>query len=296
MKSPHQLLRQYNLTPRKSLGQNFLVDASASRRIAQLPDLKMDDTVVEIGAGLGTLTYELSILCERVIAVETDPSLVAVLHQEFEELSNIYVYEGDILQLQPTKLLAVDTPQPEVPFWGSLMQNYVIVANLPYYITAAVIRHMLESAIRPRCMVVTVQREVAERMVAAPGNMSLLSVSTQFYGTPRIVMRLKRGAFYPAPKVDSAVIRLDLYQDPPVPVDDIKMFFAVVRAGFALKRKQLRNSLAAGLKVDPLVVEKSLSDCGIDYRRRAETLSIDEWSDVYRGLYHHISQSQGNKQ
>lgn len=296
MKNPHQLLRQYNLTPRKSLGQNFLIDASASRRIAQLPDLKMDDTVVEIGAGLGTLTYELSILCERVIAVETDPSLVAVLHQEFEELSNIYVYEGDILKLQPTELLAVDTPQPEVALWGSLMQNYVVVANLPYYITAAVIRHMLESDIRPRCMVVTVQREVAERMVAVPGNMSVLSVSTQFYGKPRIEMRLKRGAFYPAPKVDSAVIRLDLYQDPPIPVNNISLFFGVVRAGFALKRKQLRNSLAAGLKLTPLVVEKSLSDCGIDFRRRAETLSMEEWSDVYGGLYHHIRQFHGNKQ
>lgn len=284
MQDPRSLLRQYGLVPRKSLGQNFLVDSSAPQRIVDHAELTKQDTVLEVGAGLGTLTFELAQRCGHVIAVETDPSLVAVLQQEFVGVTNITVIEGDILKLQPAELLSVDIPLKTSPLWGQQMENYVVVANLPYYITAAVIRHILESTIRPRCMVITVQREVAERMVAGQGDMSILSVSTQFYGIPRIVLRLKKGAFYPTPKVDSAVIRLYLYQHPPVAVDNVDLFFRLVRAGFAQKRKQLRNSLSAGLGLAPVYVEKSLSACGLDYKRRAETLNLTEWFAIYQSL------------
>ena len=278
------LLRQYNLFPRKSLGQNFLVDPKAPQRIADHAELSPKDTVIEIGAGLGTLTYELGQRCQRVIAVETDPNLIAVLQHELAEFTTIQVVEGDILKLNPAILIGREVEPQHIPLWGSLVVDYVVTANLPYYITAAVIRHIFESSIRPRCMVVTVQREVAQRMVAQPNDMSLLSVSTQFYSNPRIVMRLKRGAFHPAPKVESAVVRLDLYEHPQVPVNNIPKFFSIVRAGFAQKRKQLRNSLSAGLSISPQDVEEILSQCGVDHRRRAETLSLTEWAKIYDSL------------
>ena len=278
------LLRKYNLLPRKSLGQNFLVDPTAPQRIVDRANLSHEDIVLEIGAGLGTLTYELGQRCQRVFAVETDPQLIAVLQQELAGDTNIKVVKGDILKLDPALLLFEDQAAHQIPLWGTLKRDYVVVANLPYYITAAVIRHIFESSIRPRCMVVTVQREVALRMIAQPNEMSLLSVSTQFYSNPRIVMRLKRGAFHPAPKVESAVVRLDLHENPPVSVDNIPEFFNVIRAGFAQKRKQLRNSLAAGLRLPAAVVEEALSQCGVDHRRRAETLSLAEWSIVYHKL------------
>jgi len=284
MLDARRLLRQYDIVPRKSLGQNFLVDPTAPQRITDCAELASDDTVLEIGAGLGTLTYALALRSQRVIAVETDPTLVAVLKRELGEHTNVTIVEGDILKINPAALLGTVSEVESIPLWGSLVPNYVVVANLPYYITSAVIRHILESTIRPRRMVVTVQREVALRMVAQPDDMSVLSVSTQFYSNPRIVMRLKRGAFHPAPKVESAVVRLDVHENPPVPVDNIQNFFKIVRAGFAQKRKQLRNSLAAGLSLPPAVVEESLSGFGVDYRRRAETLSLPEWSTVYNSL------------
>ena len=278
------LLQQYDLYPRKSLGQNFLVDPTAPVRIADCAEIKREDIVLEIGAGLGTLTYELGQRSQHVIAVETDPLLVAVLRRELVQYTNIKIVEGDILKLDPAHLVDRKESTQQTPLWGLLKQDYVFVANLPYYITAAVIRHIFESSIRPRSMVVTVQREVALRMIAQPNDMSLLSVSTQFYCRPRIVMRLKRGAFHPAPKVESAVVRMDLYEDPPVPVEDIAGFFATIRAGFGQKRKQLRNSLAAGLGIPATIVERTLHQCGVDHRRRAETLSLSEWSVVSHNL------------
>ena len=284
MQDSRTLLRKYNLFPRKSLGQNFLVDPTAPQRIADSAGLSGDDIVIEIGAGLGVLTYELGLRCKRVLAVETDPTLIAVLQQELAEYPAIHVIEGDILKLDPAELLERVEWEYQAPLWGTLVPEYVVVANLPYYITAAVIRHILESRIRPRRVIVTVQREVALRMVAKPGDMSLLSVSIQFYGNPRIVMRLKRGAFYPAPQVESAVVDLELYENPPITVSNISVFFRIVRAGFSQKRKQLRNSLAAGLHLPAPVVQNSLSICDIDHRRRAETLSLAEWADVYKEL------------
>lgn len=284
MLDARSLLRQYNLFPRKSLGQNFLVDPTAPSRIADCAELNDKLTVLEIGAGLGTLTCALALRSHRVVAVETDPTLVAVLQHELAEHPNISIVEGDILKLNPAELLGTVPEGPHSPLWGTLLPDYVVVANLPYYITAAVIRHVLESSVRPRRMVITVQREVALRMIAQPDDMSLLSVSVQLYSQPRIMMRLKRGAFHPAPNVESAVVRLDLYDNPPVAVESIPLFFKIVRAGFGQKRKQLRNSLAAGLSLQPLIIEESLDACGIDYRRRAETLSLVDWSTVVHSL------------
>lgn len=281
---PRRLLKRYDLRPRRSLGQNFLVNQTAPARIVAGAEVGPGDTVLEVGAGLGTLTAELAAQAGRVIAVETDPHLVAALRDALGAQENVELVHGDILTLDPAALLAV-SPPPHQPLWGSRLENYVVVANLPYYITGAVIRHLLEAAVRPARMVVTVQREVAQRIVASPGKMNLLAVSVQFYGQPRVIFRLKRGAFYPVPAVESAVLRLDLYDAPPVDAPDVALFFRVVRAGFAQRRKQLRNTLSATLQLPPPEVAAALTAVDVAPTRRAETLSLAEWGRVVGALH-----------
>ncbi|MFP4343297.1 MAG: 16S rRNA (adenine(1518)-N(6)/adenine(1519)-N(6))-dimethyltransferase RsmA [Anaerolineales bacterium] len=283
VENPRDLLSRYDLSPRRSLGQNFLVDPRAPRRIAAGADVGPEDIVLEVGAGVGTLTEALAERAARVLAVETDPALVEALEDLYRERARVEVIPGDILELDPAALLGVEPPEQR-PLWGARLEHYLVVANLPYYITAAVMRHLLEAAVRPARMVVTVQKEVAQRIVAADGKMSLLAVGVHFYGKPRTLFRLKRGAFYPVPKVESAVLRLDLYEEPPVEVDDVATFFDVVRAGFAQRRKQLKNTLAATLHLDSNAVAEAMESHGVPPTRRAETLSLEEWARVVRAL------------
>lgn len=269
---PREVLRRHGLQPRKGLGQNFLVDRRALERIVAAADLAPHDTVLEVGPGVGQLTRLLSEAAGRVVAVELDRQMVAVLRQELADRPNVQIVEADILEVDPGALAAG--------------RPYKVVANLPYYITSAALRHLLEAQPPPSLLVVTVQQEVAERITAAPGEMSLLAVSVQFYGRPRRVARIPAGAFYPPPKVDSAALRIDVYppEERPVQVDDVEGFFRVVRAGFGQRRKQLRNSLTAGLRLDSEQVEAALERAGIDSRRRAETLSLAEWAALAREL------------
>jgi 16S rRNA (adenine1518-N6/adenine1519-N6)-dimethyltransferase len=267
------LLRAHGLHPRKGLGQNFLTDPSALNRIVSAADLSPDDVVVEVGAGLGTLTRLLAERAGQVIALEVDDRLLEVLVEQSADLPNVEIVRCDVLQFSGP---------------GPAHHGYKVVGNLPYYITSAVLRHFLDRESRPRIMVVTVQREVAERITAGPGRMSLLAVSVQFYGLPRIVARIPAGAFYPSPKVDSAVVRIDVGDQPAVPLNqgvDDAAFFRVVRAGFSQKRKTLRNSLSAGLGFAPALIERVLGEAGVDPRRRAETLSLDEWAKVVGSLH-----------
>jgi 16S rRNA (adenine1518-N6/adenine1519-N6)-dimethyltransferase len=262
------LLRSHGLHPRKRLGQNFLTDPVALERIVVAADLSTDDVVVEVGAGLGTLTRLLARQAKRVIALELDDDLVEILREQTVDLPNVEILHGDVLRFSPS---------------GFSPRGYKVVGNLPYYITSAVLRHFLEREPRPRLMVVTVQREVAARIVARPGEMSLLAVSVQFYGQPRVVARVPAGAFYPSPKVDSAVLQINVCDEPiPLPGEgvDEATFFRVVRAGFSQKRKTLRNSLSAGLGLSPATVGASLERAGVDPRYRAETLSLREWARV----------------
>jgi 16S rRNA (adenine1518-N6/adenine1519-N6)-dimethyltransferase len=262
------LLRAHDLRPRKGLGQNFLTDPGVLGRIASAADLSPDDALVEVGAGLGTLTRILAAQAGRVVALEIDERLVDILREQVADLPNVEVRHGDVLHISD---------------FGFPPLAYKVVGNLPYYITSAILRHFLSRESRPRLMVVTVQREVAERIVAQPGEMSLLAVSVQFYGKPRVVARIKAGAFYPPPKVDSAVVRIEVGERPAVALPasvDQAAFFRVVRAGFSQKRKTLRNSLSAGLALPPPQVEEVLSQAGVDARRRAETLSLEEWAAV----------------
>jgi 16S rRNA (adenine1518-N6/adenine1519-N6)-dimethyltransferase len=277
------LLRAHGLHPRKSLGQNFLVDPVALGRIVAAAELSSDDVVVEVGAGLGTLTRPLAARAGHVIALELDGRLVEILREQLADLPNVEIVHGDVLQFSGSASLRGRT---------LTNRNYKVVSNLPYQITSAVLRHFLEKEPRPRLMVVTVQREVAERIVAGPGKMSLLAVSVQFYGQPRLVARIPAGAFYPPPQVDSAVVRIDVGERPAAWLEeeadagriDEAAFFRVVRAGFSQKRKTLRNSLSAGLGLSPALVEEALGQAGVKPQRRAETLSLLEWAHVVKML------------
>jgi 16S rRNA (adenine1518-N6/adenine1519-N6)-dimethyltransferase len=270
------LLRQYGLRPKKSLGQNFLTDEHALVQIARAAEITRNDAVLEIGPGLGSLTRHLAVAARHVIAVEVDQALIPPLQATLANYPNVSIIHADILQLEPTALLS--------PYLPDALSHYKVVANVPYYITSAIIRHLLEAAIRPTTIVLTVQLEVAQRIIAQPDDMNLLAVSVQFYGTPRIVHHIKAGAFYPAPDVDSAVVRIDLPDEPHYETTDVEAFFHVVKAGFSQKRKQLHNALRASLRLPNEQVEQALSAAQIDPKRRAETLTLEEWRRLVEQL------------
>lgn len=271
------LLHKYSLQPRKALGQNFLADPNILRRIVEAAELSSDRVVLEIGPGLGMLTRRLAEAAGRVVAVELDEGMVSLLRAELSDLPNLELVQGDILQLDPAGLVR-DPKSLDL----ECTPTYAVVANLPYYITSAAIRHLLEADPPARRLVLTVQHEVAKRIVAEPGDMSLLAVSVQFYGRPQIVAKIPAGAFIPSPKVDSAVVRIDTYPAPPIGVPDVETFFRVVRAGFGQKRKQLKNSLAAGLGLPPGEVATAMGRAGVEPQRRAQTLTLAEWADLAR--------------
>lgn len=257
------LLRQYGLRPDKSLGQNFLLDEAALNRVAEAAEIQPDDTVLEIGPGLGSLTVLLAARAHQVVAVELDADLIPPLRGVLADCGNVRLVQGDILTLNPAEL--VDEA------------GYLVVANIPYYITSALMRHLLEASRPPRRLVLTVQREVAERICAGPGDMSLLALSVQVYGEPHISGHIPAGAFYPPPKIDSAVLRVDLFAEPLFPGPLLKPFFTLIKAGFSQKRKTLRNALAGGLGWKNTRVDQFLALAQVDPMRRAETLGFAEW-------------------
>lgn len=272
-------LDAHGLQPRKKWGQNFLTDPRILDSIADAGRVTAEDTVLEIGPGLGHLTRVLASRAGRVVAVEIDDQLAAKLEADFDTAPNVEIRRGDILGKAPAEWVGgIASGQP------GTIPNFKIVANLPYYITSAILRHILEARVRPAMIVVMVQREVAQRMAAKPPDMNLLAVSVQYFATVSIVKTIAPGAFYPRPKVESAVVRLKVMDVPPFPVDDTSQFFDLVRAGFGEKRKQLHNSLARGLRLDPVVTERLLRQAGIDPKRRAETLSLKEWRALF-GLW-----------
>ncbi len=257
------VLKRYNLRADKSLGQNFLQDHFALEKIAQSAEIQADDCVLEIGPGLGSLTRYLAVSAREVTAVELDPDLLAPLKAVLTPHPNVRIVQGDILELKISDLVE--------------QSGYIVAANIPYNITSAIIRHLLESDPKPRRIVLTIQKEVAERICAAPGDLSLLALSVQVYGKPRIEAKIPAGAFHPVPNVDSAILRIDIYDEPLIAHDMLPLFFKLTKAGFSQKRKMLRNSLASGLQIKPPNAESLLTQAGIDPMRRAETLTIEEW-------------------
>lgn len=260
------LLRQFGIRPDKRLGQNFLVDDNALQKIIEIAAISRDEAVLEIGPGLGGLTCRLATQARRVVAVELDVRLIPILRQVLASFSNVQLIHGDILAQNPAELFDET--------------GYLVVANIPYYITSILIRHLLESSRKPSRMVLTVQREVAERLCAQPGELSLLALSVQVYGQPQLRGRIPARAFYPTPQVDSAVVRVDLYANPLIPASQLEVFFRLTKAGFSQKRKTLGNALAASLAWPKQRLVAILLAAQIDPRRRAETLSLEEWKSL----------------
>ncbi len=268
MRDLRGLLMAHGIRPNKSFGQNFLIDRSVLNKIIDASAIDADDEILEVGAGTGVLTRELAQHAKRVVAVEIERDMLTLLEETTGSYKNVELVARNLLQLDPSEVFA--------------QRPYKLVANLPYYITAPTFRHFLESANPPRLLVVMVQLEVAQRIVAAPGDLSLLAVSIQFYGQPRIVARVPANAFYPAPKVDSAILRVDIRPQVALSQQERDGFFHVVQAGFCARRKQLHNSLTHGLHYKNELVRSWLASADIDASRRAETVSIEEWLRLWR--------------
>ena len=269
-----KLLRRYGLKARKGLGQHFLVDSKVMEAVVDAAGLTPDDTVIEVGPGLGIMTDELANRAGWVIAIELDNKMAAVLRKTLS-CDNVVIINEDVLGTDPAELLR---GQGEFP---RTLKPYKVVANLPYYITSPVLRHFLGASVKPEVMVVMVQKEVAEAITAEPGKRSVLSVSVQFYSKPSIVTYVPAESFYPKPDVDSAVVKIDVYPQPPVDVDE-EGFFRMVRAGFTASRKQVVNSLVQGLKLPKAEVLAALKKANIDSQRRAETFTLEEWATLWR--------------
>ena len=248
------------------MGQNFLTDPTILSRIIEAAGVTDQDVVLEIGAGLGHLTGYLAKTAKEVIALELDKRLIPALNDRVGLLDNVQVVQGDILEANLADLIQED--------------GYHVVANIPYYITSSIIRFLLESTRKPSQIILTIQYEVAQRVCSSAGRMSILALSVQMYGEPRLISRIPADAFYPAPKVDSAVVRIDLHQKPLLPPGKRGLFFELIKAGFLHKRKTLRNSLSKGLEWSASKTEELLLGAEIDPSRRAETLSISEWLEV----------------
>ncbi len=262
------LLYAHNMRPNKAFGQNFLIDRSILMKIVAAAEVVADDEILEVGAGTGVLTRELAQHARRVVAVELERDMLALLAKTTSFYGNVELIARNLLFLNPVEVFG------QAP--------YKLVANLPYYITAPTFRHFLESANPPRTLVVMVQQEVAQRIVAQPGDLSVLAISIQFYGQPRIMAHVPASSFYPAPKVDSAILRVDVHPEAPLSPAERESFFRLVQAGFSERRKQLHNSLTHGLHYKNEIIRAWLAEAGIEASRRAETLSIEEWLQLWR--------------
>jgi 16S rRNA (adenine1518-N6/adenine1519-N6)-dimethyltransferase len=295
-------LRRLHLQPTRGMGQHFLISAGTLRRIVEAAALQPGERVIEVGPGLGVLTWELLQRGAHVVAVELDKRLAAHLRENLlptalaaqqhdtatPPSAPLHIVQGDVLRLPPATLLQQAAPHhPDHP---AHPPDYKVVANLPYAITSPVLRHFLEHTPQPQQMVVLVQWEVAQRITAAPGDLSMLAHAIQFYAQPEIVGRVAAGSFVPPPAVASAILRLWVRPTPAVQVDDTATFFALIKAGFSQPRKKLANALAGGLKaqgqhhIGREQVGAALHAAGVAPERRAETVALAEWAAIYRAL------------
>jgi 16S rRNA (adenine1518-N6/adenine1519-N6)-dimethyltransferase len=262
----YALMKVFQIHPKKGLGQNFLVDDHALQKVMAAAEITRESAVLEVGPGLGSLTRYLAANARRVVAVELDKGLFPALEQVVGPFGNVTLVQGDILDQNPAELMGE--------------AGYVVCANIPYYITSALIRHLIEAPLKPVRLALTVQREVAERICAKPGDMSLLALSVQVYGSPKVVGRIPAGSFYPPPAVDSSILRIDIAERPAVAAERLDIFFKLIKAGFGQKRKMLKNTLSSGMSWLPAETIARLEGCGIDPHRRAETLSLEEWGKL----------------
>lgn len=270
------ILGRHGFTFSKSLGQNFLINPSVCPRMAEYSGADSGVGVIEVGPGIGVLTNELCQLADKVVAVELDKRLLPVLEETLAEYDNLKVVNADVLELDLHKLIEEEFEGMEV----------VVCANLPYYITSPVIMKLLEDKLPITAITVMVQKEAAQRICAEVGSRQsgAVTVSVNYYAQPEMLFGVSAGSFMPAPKVDSAVIRLDILKQPPVEVNDEKKFFEVVKAAFSQRRKILANSLSSGLSIEKAKIFEILAECGIDENIRAEKLTLQNFADIANKL------------
>ena len=263
-KETAELFRKYRFYPSRKLGQNFLIDESVIKKFLKAANLKLKDTVLEIGPGPGNLTQEIAGSVKRVIAVEKDPQLIRILNDELriKNIKNVRIVEGDILKI------------PHSTF--NIPHSYKVMGNLPFYLTSPVIRKFLESKNPPKQMVFFIQKEVAQRICSRPPKMNFLAVSVQYYAKPEIIAYVSKKSFWPQPKVDSAIIKISKIESQRLKVNT-DLFFEIARAGFSQPRKQLANNLAKKLGLNKEETAGWLRGNKISPSRRAETLEINDW-------------------
>lgn len=276
------VFKQLNFRPKKYLGQNFLIDKNVLEKIVDAAELKKDDIVLEVGPGFGNLTEELAKKSGKIIAVEKDKRLVEVLQKKFAGQKNVEIIEGDILKILNLK---------------SKISNlkYKVVANIPYYITSHFLRLILEAKNKPKIIVLLIQKEVAQRICAQKGQNSLLSLSVQYYGKPQILAYVSANSFNPKPKVDSAILKIEVFETPPYKIDNEKAFFSLIRGIFSQKRKQILNTFAKYLKIYRLKPElqkneagRLLKSCQIAPTLRPQDLGLDDFKKLYFLIHTHI--------
>ncbi len=268
-KTIKELLKNHETRASKGLGQNFLIDRNVLEKIIKSAELNPDDTVLEIGPGIGTLTQELAESAGKVIAIEKDKKMVAILAETLKDCGNVEIINADALKFKAD------------------IKKYKVVANIPYYITSPLIRKFLETENQPEFLVLMVQKEVAQRICSRPPDMSLLSVSVQFYAEPKIVSMVLKNCFWPAPKVDSAILKITP-KNVGLPLSP-ELFFKIVKAGFTQPRKQLVNNLTTlkslnGVKLDKYKTTEWLLKNNLKPNQRAETLKIDDWINLTKSL------------
>jgi len=255
------LLQKHNLRPNKLMGQNFLIDESILKKIIETANLSKDNIVLEVGPGLGILTKELAKKAKQVIAIEKDKEIIEALKKELENYNNIELIHSDILEYNL-----------------KFLENYKVVANIPYYLTSHLIRILLESKNQPKEITILIQKEVAQRICASPPKMTLLAVSVQFYSKPEIISYISKESFWPEPKIDSAILKITNIKKPEN--INIKKFFKLVKAGFSSPRKQLANNLFNKLNINKEEIKTALTECNLDIQVRAERLNINDWVNL----------------
>ncbi len=270
------ILGRHGFTFSKSLGQNFLINPSVCPKMAEQSGAKKGIGVIEVGPGIGVLTCQLAERADRVVAIELDKRLLPVLDETLAEYDNIKIINDDILKIDLKKLIETEFSGMEV----------VVCANLPYYITSPVIMKLLEDRLPINALTVMVQKEAAQRICAEVGSRQsgAVTVAVNYYAKPQILFGVSAGSFMPAPKVDSAVIRLDILKEPCVQVEDEKLFFKVVKAAFSQRRKTLPNSLSAGLQISKLAVTNALNRANVPVNYRAEQLTMEQLAKISNAI------------
>lgn len=265
-----EFINKYNFKLTKSLGQNFLVDNNVLRKIVDSAEITKEDTVIEIGTGIGTLTKELSSKAKKVIAIEIDTNLLKILEETLVDCNNVTIINQDILKTDIKKILDENNVKGDIK----------IVANLPYYITTAIIMKFLESGIEFDSFVIMIQKEVASRILAKPSTKDYgsLTVAIQYYAESNIVMNVPKSAFIPEPNVESSVIKINIKKDRSINIKNEQLFFDVIRGSFSKRRKTILNSLSTYKNFNKNLIMKALNNSGIDEKRRGETLTIDEFA------------------